>query len=76
VFGPQTSLGYAANSGNTGGTLTVGNSGDSANIVFVGSYTASQFAISSDGYGGTLVTAQQSSPAALASLTTPQTQHH
>src|ERR1700722_2806361 len=73
VFGPQTSLGYAANSGNTGGTLTVGNSGDSANIVFVRSYTASQFAIPSDGHGGTLLTAQGPVPSEQASLATPRT---
>jgi hypothetical protein len=73
VFNPQTTLGYTANAANTGGTLMVTNSADSANITLVGSHTSSQFAMSSDGHGGTLVTPGQPSPAEQASLATTQT---
>ncbi len=71
VFNPQTTLGYAANSGNTGGTLMVSNGRDSAGIALLGGYTAAQFVVSSDDHGGTLVTAQQTSPIAQTSLGTP-----
>ncbi len=55
-FGPTTTLGYSANFGNTGGTLTVDDQGfHSANLALLGNYTAGSFAVSSDGHGGTLV---------------------
>jgi hypothetical protein len=55
-FGADTTLGYAANSGNTGGTLNVNDGAHTANIALLGQYMASQFAMSSDGHGGTLIT--------------------
>ena len=72
VFTPQTTSTYAANLGNTGGDLIVGDKGQAASLVLFGSYTASEFATSSDGHGGTLVTMQQAPPSAQTSLT-PQT---
>jgi VCBS repeat-containing protein len=54
-FGPTTTLGYTANSGNTGGTLTVNDGFHSANLALLGNYTAANFAVSSDSHGGTLV---------------------
>jgi hypothetical protein len=55
-FGADTTLGYATDSGNTGGTLNVSNGAPTANIALLGQYMASQFAMSSDGHGGTLIT--------------------
>jgi hypothetical protein len=54
AFGASTTLGYAANSSNTGGTLTV--SDGTANIALLGQYMASSFVTASDGHGGTLIT--------------------
>jgi hypothetical protein len=55
-FGANTTLGYSADKGNTGGTLSVGDGAHIADIALLGQYMASQFAVSSDGHGGTLVT--------------------
>ena len=57
----QPTLGYSANSGNSGGAPTA------ANIALLGSYMASSFVSSSDGNGGTLISeaAQISSQASL-----------
>ena len=66
-YGPTTTLGYTANSGNTGGTLTVNDGFHSANLALLGNYTSASFAASSDGHGGTLVSdAAVSSQALLA----------
>jgi hypothetical protein len=55
-FSATTSLDYTANASHTGGTLTVSDGTDTANIALVGSYTASSFTLSSDGHGGALIT--------------------
>jgi hypothetical protein len=72
VFSPQTTVGYAAEAAATGGSLTVSDGNEGANLVMLGDYAASQFAISSDGHTGTLVTLQATSPTADISLGTPQ----
>jgi Bacterial pre-peptidase C-terminal domain len=54
-FGTNSTLGYAANSDHSGGTLSVGDGTHVANIALLGSYMASTFAASSDGHGGTLI---------------------
>jgi hypothetical protein len=64
-FGASSTLGYAANSDHSGGTLSVGDGTHMANIALLGSYMASTFAASSDGHGGTLI-----SEAAHASINT------
>jgi hypothetical protein len=56
AFGPNTTLGYAANNGNTGGTLTVSDGTHVGNIALLGQYVASSFATASDGHGGTMIT--------------------
>jgi hypothetical protein len=57
AFGNSTSLGYAPNTGNTGGTLSATDGGGhTANIALLGNYIASSFVASSDGHGGTLIT--------------------
>jgi hypothetical protein len=71
-FATQPMLGYAANDGNTSGTLTVSDGGRDAKIALLGNYMASEFATSSDGHGGTLVTAQPGSSTEQTSLMTPQ----
>ena len=55
-FNPATSLAWAANADHTGGTLTVDDGFQSANLTLLGNYTAASFAFASDGHGGTLVT--------------------
>jgi large repetitive protein len=56
AFGAQTTLGYAQNQNNTGGTLTVSDGVHTANLTLLGNYIASSFVAASDGHGGTLVT--------------------
>jgi hypothetical protein len=55
-FGAGLTLGYAPNSGNTGGVLTVNDGVHTANIALLGQYAASSFVAASDGHGGTLIT--------------------
>ena len=72
AFSANNSIGYAANSTNSGGNLMVSSGGNSANIALLGNYIASSFAMSSDGHGGTLI----SEAAMTASQTTPLTHAH
>lgn len=51
-----TTLAYAANGGNTGGALTVSDGTRVATLHLLGQYSAADFAIASDGHGGTLIT--------------------
>jgi hypothetical protein len=70
AFGRNTTLGYVANSNNTGGTLTVSDGTNTANLGLFGQYTAASFAMSTDGSGGTLI---HDPPATVAqTLTQPQ----
>jgi hypothetical protein len=55
AFGSATTLGYAANSNDTGGTLTASDGMHTANIALLGHYAAASFEMSSDDFGGTLV---------------------
>ena len=55
-FSADSTLGYSANSTDTGGTLTVSNGIHTANIALLGQYTAASFAAASDGHGGTMIT--------------------
>jgi hypothetical protein len=68
-FGGNTTLGYSANSDNTGGTLTVSDGSHAASVALLGQYMASSFVMASDGHGGTLITDPQSNQAPL--LTQP-----
>lgn len=52
-------LGYSANAGNTGGTLTVTDGTNAASLALLGQYSAANFVLSSDGQGGTLISEQQ-----------------
>jgi VCBS repeat-containing protein len=71
AFGSNTTLGYAANSNNTGGTLTASDGTHTANIELLGQYMASSFVMSADGVGGTLI--HDLPPATLTdTLTQPQ----
>ncbi len=63
AFGKNTTLGYAANSSNTGGTLTVSDGAHTANITLLGQYMAGSFVMSADGFGGTHI--QDPPPATL-----------
>jgi len=69
AFGKNTTLGYAANSSNTGGTLTVSDGTHTADISLLGQYMAGSFVMSADGFGGTQI---QNPPAATLTLTHPQ----
>jgi hypothetical protein len=72
AFGSNTTLGYAANSNNTGGTLTVSDGTHTANIALLGQYMAASFAMSADGFGGTLI---HDNPPATLTQTLTQPQH-
>ena len=71
AFGGNTTLGYAANSNDTGGTLTASDGTHTANIALLGQYTAASFVMSADGFGGTLI-----HDVAPATLTPTLTQPH
>jgi hypothetical protein len=72
LFNQQgTTLGFTENAGNTGGTLTVSDGSHVAALALLGQYTASSFALTSDGHGGTFVT--DPAIAAQASIAAP---HH
>jgi large repetitive protein len=71
AFGANTTLGYSANSQNTGGTLTASDGTHIASIALLGQYMPSQFVKSSDGYGGTLVSDPPSGIAGQPMLTQP-----
>ena len=71
AFDSNTTLSYAANSNNTGGTLTVSDGTHTANIALLGQYMAADFVMSANGFGGTLI--HNSPPAPLTqTLTHPQ----
>ena len=65
AFGANTTLGYAPNAGNTGGTLNLMDGSHTANILLLGNYMASSFVTASDGHGGTLIADPPLPPQAL-----------
>jgi VCBS repeat-containing protein len=69
AFGGSTTLGYAANSNNTGGTLTASDGTHTATIALLGQYTAASFVMSADSFGGTLI--HDVTPATLTPTLTP-----
>ena len=54
-FGASSTIGYAANSDNSGGTLTVSDGTNTANLALLGQYSAASFIASSDGHGGSMI---------------------
>jgi hypothetical protein len=69
AFGANTTLGYAENASQTGGTLTVTDGTHAANIALLGNYMTSTLVTGADGHGGTLITEVQHAQQGL--LTTP-----
>lgn len=65
-------IGYAPNSGNTGGTITVNDGTHQATITVVGQFTAGDFHLASDFSGGTFVTDPSLSGTALATFLASQ----
>ena len=59
AFSANTVLNYAANDNNAGGTLTVSDGPSTVGLTMVGDFSASSFAISTDGHGGTLIVASE-----------------
>ncbi|WFU69349.1 hypothetical protein [Bradyrhizobium sp. CB2312] len=57
--GAGTTLGYTANASNSGGHLTVSDGTHIASLTLLGQYAATSFVLTSDGHGGTLVSAAQ-----------------
>lgn len=55
IFGSGTTLGYKANSSNAGGTLVVSDGTHTSALALLGQYTATSFAVASDGHGGTII---------------------
>jgi probable HAF family extracellular repeat protein len=70
-FGASSTLGYAANADNSGGTLSAGDGMHMANIALLGSYMASTFVAASDGHGGTLISEAAQTSAQSPLLTQP-----
>jgi hypothetical protein len=70
-FGASSTLGYAANSDHSGGTLSVGDGMHMANIALLGSYMASSFVAASDGHGGTLISEAAQSASQMPVVTQP-----
>ena len=71
AFDAQTTLGYLADSNQTGGTLSLTDGAQSAKIALLGNYMASSFAVVSDHHSDSMVTeASQASNQSL--LTNPQ----
>ena len=67
AFGTAGKKGPLSYNGNLlGGTLTVTDGVHTANIALLGQYTASEFALSNDGHGGTLVTFTSATSATIA----------
>jgi VCBS repeat-containing protein len=57
VYDPNTAAASFVENGNgTSGTLTVASGGTTASVLLYGNYSATDFAVASDGHGGTLVT--------------------
>jgi hypothetical protein len=59
AFGAQTTLAYAENKTDTGGTLTATDGRHTATLTLLGSYVAGSFTAAADGHGGTLVAEAQ-----------------
>ena len=55
AFGSGSTQTYTEAASHTSGTLSVVNGGNQANLTLLGSYVTSNFALSNDGAGGTLV---------------------
>jgi hypothetical protein len=72
AFGAAATLGYSPNDNNTGGTLTVTNGSQQANIALLGSYMASSFVMESDNHGGTMILADAGQTANQSMITNPQ----
>jgi autotransporter passenger strand-loop-strand repeat protein len=68
AFNDTTSLAYAANAGNTGGTLTVSDGVHTASLQLLGQYSAADFALAADGNGGSVITNPVDQPQAQLSI--------
>jgi autotransporter passenger strand-loop-strand repeat protein len=68
AFGETTSLAYAANAENTGGTLTITDGVHAASLHLLGQYSAADFALAADGHGGSVITNPVDQPQALLSI--------
>jgi hypothetical protein len=72
AFGSSTSVSFTEAASNLSGTLTVTDGVNTTNITLLGQYMASQFTMTSDGHGGTVIgdpsvaAANDSNPATLA----------
>jgi hypothetical protein len=63
AFGSATTLGFSEASNNLGGTLNVSDGVHTASLALLANYMASSFVASSDGFGGSLITAVPQSQA-------------
>jgi hypothetical protein len=73
AFDAQTTLGYAPNSDQPEGTLSLSDGIHTANLTLLGNYMAASFATASDSHGGTMIIAQAATPSNQALLSNP---HH
>lgn len=54
-FGQGTTVAYTANANNSGGKLVVSDGAHTVSLSLLGQYTAADFALASDGHGGTVI---------------------
>lgn len=67
-FGPQTTLAYAPNTDNSGGTISVSDGTHNASIALLGQYAEADFHTATDFHGGTYITNPHLTGAALAAF--------
>ena len=72
AFDSQTTVGYSAKRNGTGGTLSVSDGVQRAQIALLGQYTAASFGLSNDHHGGTMVVFEPPQSANQSLLSTPR----
>ena len=72
AFDSQTTVGYSAKKNGAGGTLSVSDSAQSAQIALLGQYTAASFGLANDHHGGTMVVFEPPQSANQSLLSTPR----
>ncbi len=71
-FDSETTVGYSPNRNGTGGTLSVSDGVQSAQIALLGQYTAASFGLANDHHGGTMVVFEPPQSANQSLLSTPR----
>ena len=72
AFNSETTVGYSPKRNGTGGTLSVSDGVQSAQIALLGQYTAASFGLANDHHGGTMVVFEPPQSANQSLLSTPR----